>query len=84
MERREASHRLDRTAHLVAATGGAQNPLALCDVDVGLVEALAEAAAAAGAPGALARMTFAPERPGALGLPALLGSHGVVVKRSWR
>jgi N-acetylglucosamine-6-phosphate deacetylase len=76
VERREASHRLDRTAHLVAATGGAQNPLALCDV--GLVEALAEAAAAAGAPGALARMTFAPERPGAIGLPALLGSHGVL------
>jgi len=57
---------------------GAQNPLALCDVDVGLVQALAEAAAAAGAPGALAQMTFAPERPGAVDLPALLGSHGVL------
>ena len=57
---------------------GAQNPAALCDVDAGLVEALAEAATAAGAPGALAQMTFAPERPGAADLPALLGSHGVL------
>ena len=57
---------------------GAQNPAALCDVDAGLLEALAEAATTAGAPGALAQMTFAPERPGAAGLPALLGSYGMV------
>jgi len=57
---------------------GAQNPAALCDVDAALVEALAEAATAAGAPGAIAQMTFAPERPGAAALPALLGSHAIV------
>ena len=57
---------------------GAQNPAALRDVDAGLVEALAEAATAAGAPGAIAQMTFAPERPGAADLPALLGSHAIV------
>ena len=57
---------------------GAQNPAALCDVDAALVGALAEAAAAAGAPGAIAQMTFAPERPGAADLPALLGSHAIV------
>jgi len=57
---------------------GAQNRSALCDVDAGLLEALAEAATIAGAPGALAQMTFAPERPGAVDLPALLGSHGML------
>lgn len=57
---------------------GAQNPAALCDVDAGLLEALVEAAAVAGAPGAIAQMTFAPERPGAAELPALLGSHGIL------
>ena len=57
---------------------GAQNPAALCDVDAALVEALSEAAMAAGAPGAIAQMTFAPERPGAGGLPALLGSHAIL------
>ena len=57
---------------------GAQNPAALCDVDAALVEALVEAAAAAGAQGAIAQMTFAPERPGAAGLPELLGSHAIV------
>ena len=57
---------------------GAQNPTALRDVDAALVEALAKAAAAAGAPGALAQMTFAPERPGTEGLPALLGSHAIL------
>ena len=57
---------------------GAQNPAALCDVDAGLVEALAEAAAGAGAPEAIAQMTFAPERPGAGDLPALLGSHAIL------
>ena len=57
---------------------GAQNPAVLCDVDAVLVGALAEAAAVAGAPEAIAQMTFAPERPGAGGLPALLGSHAIV------
>jgi N-acetylglucosamine-6-phosphate deacetylase len=57
---------------------GAQNPAALCDVDDALVEALAEAATTAGAPEAIAQMTFAPERPGAGGLPALLGSHAIL------
>ena len=57
---------------------GAQNPGALRDVDAGLVEALAEAAAGAGAPGAIAQMTFAPERPGAADLPVLLGSHAIL------
>ena len=57
---------------------GAQNRAALCDVDAGLLEALAEAATNAGAPGALAQMTFAPERPGAVGLPAMLGSHDIL------
>jgi N-acetylglucosamine-6-phosphate deacetylase len=57
---------------------GAQNPAALCDVDAGLLEALVEAAAGAGAPEAIAQMTFAPERPGAADLPAMLGSHAVL------
>jgi N-acetylglucosamine-6-phosphate deacetylase len=57
---------------------GAQNPAALCDVDAALVGALVEAATAAGAPRAIAQMTFAPERPGAADLPALLGSHAIV------
>ncbi len=57
---------------------GAQNPAALRDVDAGLLEALVHAATTAGAPGALAQMTFAPERRGAAGLPALLGAHGVL------
>ena len=57
---------------------GAQNPAALCDVDTDLVEALVEAATAGGAPGAIAQMTFAPERPGAASLPALLGSHAIL------
>jgi N-acetylglucosamine-6-phosphate deacetylase len=57
---------------------GAQNPTALCDVDAGLLESLAEAATAAGAPAAIAQMTFAPERPGAADLPALLGSHAIL------
>jgi len=57
---------------------GAQNPDVLCDVDVALVEALVEAATAAGAPWAIAQMTFAPERPGAADFPALLGSHAIV------
>jgi N-acetylglucosamine-6-phosphate deacetylase len=57
---------------------GAQNPATLCDVDPGLIEVLAEAAAQAGAPEGIAQMTFAPERPGAEGLPAMLGSHAIL------
>jgi N-acetylglucosamine-6-phosphate deacetylase len=57
---------------------GAQNPAALCDVDPGLLEALAQAAAGAGAPAAIAQMTFAPERPGAADLPAVLGAHAIL------
>ena len=57
---------------------GAQNPATLCDVDPDLLEALVEAAAGAGASGAIAQMTFAPERRGAADLPALLGSHAIL------
>jgi N-acetylglucosamine-6-phosphate deacetylase len=57
---------------------GAQDPAALTDVDPSLVEAVTLAAESAGAPGAVAQMTFAPERPGADGLPALLGAHGIL------
>ncbi len=57
---------------------GAQNPAALCDVDPGLLEALVEAAANVGVPQAIAQMTFAPERPGAASLPALLRSHAIL------
>ncbi|WP_116115516.1 N-acetylglucosamine-6-phosphate deacetylase [Austwickia chelonae] len=60
------------------ARRGAQNPAALTDVDLRLVERLAETAESAGAPDALVQMTFAPERPGADGLPAVLARHGIV------
>jgi N-acetylglucosamine-6-phosphate deacetylase len=63
---------------LSMARRGAQNPAALRDGDPALLAALTETASAAGAPGALAQMTFAPERLGAAGLPALLGSHGLL------
>ncbi len=56
---------------------GAQDPDALRDVDPALVEALA-ATAAAVADGALVHMTYAPERPGADALPALLAEAGAV------
>lgn len=57
---------------------GAQNPAALTDVDLALVERLTETSARAGAPDALVQMTFAPERPGAAALPAVLARHGIV------
>jgi len=57
---------------------GAQDPAALTDVHPSLVEAVLLAAESAGAPGAVAQMTFAPERPGADRLPALLGGHGIL------
>ena len=57
---------------------GAQNPVTLIDVDPSLVEAVLLAAESAGAPGAVAQMTFAPERRGGDLLPALLGGHGIL------
>ncbi|HEX4699310.1 MAG TPA: N-acetylglucosamine-6-phosphate deacetylase, partial [Actinomycetes bacterium] len=57
---------------------GAQNPATLTDVDPSLVEAVVLAAESAGAPGAVAQMTYAPERRGADRLPALLGDHGIL------
>jgi N-acetylglucosamine-6-phosphate deacetylase len=57
---------------------GAQDPAALTDVDASLVEAALLAAESAGAAGAVAQMTFAPERHGADRLPALLGGHGIL------
>ena len=57
---------------------GAQDPSALTDVDRSLVEEAVLAAESAGAPGAVAQMTYAPERRGADRLPALLGGHGVL------
>lgn len=59
--------------HLSTVRCGAQDPNALCDVDPQLVEQLAQAAA-----GALAHQTFAPERPGAPVLPALLARWGAL------
>jgi N-acetylglucosamine-6-phosphate deacetylase len=57
---------------------GAQDPATLTDVDPSLVEAVVLAAESAGAPGAVAQMTFAPERRGGDRLPALLGGHGIL------
>jgi N-acetylglucosamine-6-phosphate deacetylase len=57
---------------------GAQNPATLTDVDPSLVAAVLQAAESAGAPGAVAQMTYAPERRGADRLPALLGGHGIL------
>ncbi len=57
---------------------GAQNPAVLTDVDPALVESLVLATAEAGAPGAIAQMTYAPERPGGDVLPRLLAGHGII------
>ncbi len=57
---------------------GAQDPAALIDIDPALIEAVLQAAESAGAPGAVAQMTFAPERRGGEQLPALLGGHGIL------
>jgi N-acetylglucosamine-6-phosphate deacetylase len=57
---------------------GAQDPAALTDVDPSLVETVLLAAESAGAPGAVAQMTYAPERAGADRLPAALGGHGIL------
>lgn len=64
---------------IAAARKGAHDPDALRDGDPGLVDALAEAAAAVGAPGAIRHMTFAPDRAGADLLPAALHRHGIRV-----
>jgi N-acetylglucosamine-6-phosphate deacetylase len=63
---------------LSMARRGAQNPAVLTDVDAALVESLAEAAATAGAPGALTQMTYAPERAGGHLVPALLAGLGII------
>ena len=52
---------------------GAQDPAALVDVDLDLVEAVAAAA-----PGAFAHMTFAPERAGADALAGALAAAGAL------
>lgn len=57
---------------------GAQDAGALSDVDPALLEAVGLAAESAGAPGSVAQMTYAAERPGAEELPALLGAHGIL------
>ncbi|MGN6635143.1 MAG: N-acetylglucosamine-6-phosphate deacetylase [Oryzihumus sp.] len=60
------------------ARRGAQRADARTDVDPGLVEALARAAADAGAPQALVQMTFAPERDPGSRLPAALAAHSIL------
>lgn len=57
---------------------GAQNPAVLTDVEVSLVESLVQAAADAGADGAVTQMTYAPERPGGATLPTLLAGLGIL------
>ena len=57
---------------------GAQDPASLTDVDPSLVEDVVLAAESAGAPGAVAQMTYAPERRGGDRLPALLGGRGIL------
>lgn len=52
---------------------GAQDPAALVDADLDLVDALVAAAG-----GGLLHLTFAPERDPSGGLPAALAGHGVV------
>lgn len=57
---------------------GAQSPATLRDVDSRMVDALVEAASMAGAPRAIAQMTYAPERPGADRLPQLIGAYDIL------
>lgn len=59
---------------LSTARCGAQDPAALVDADLALVEAVAEAAG----DGALAHLTWAPERPGGETVPAALAAVGAV------
>ena len=56
---------------------GAHDPAALAVPDASLVDRLVEVAAAAGAPGALRHLTFAPELPGADALVRSLVRHGI-------
>jgi N-acetylglucosamine-6-phosphate deacetylase len=56
------------------ARRGAQNPAALVDVDLTLLERLASVAG----PGSLAQMTWAPERPGGEALPDALAGLGAL------
>lgn len=58
---------------LSTARCGAQNPAALVDADPALVARLAEAA-----DGALAQMTWAPERPGGESVPRALAAAGAL------
>ena len=59
---------------LSTARCGAQNPAALVDADVALIDALADAAG----DGAFAQMTWAPERAGGDEVPAALAAVGAV------
>lgn len=59
---------------LSAARCGAQNPAALIEPDLALLEQLAAEAGA----GAIAQMTWAPELPGAEALPAALAGLGIL------
>lgn len=62
---------------LAESRRGAHDARALAAPDPGLVDRLAEAAALAGAPDALAHLTFAPELPGADALVRTLVEHGI-------
>ncbi|MBL8932687.1 MAG: amidohydrolase family protein [Kineosporiaceae bacterium] len=62
---------------LSPARRGAHDPAALVPPRAGLVERLADVAAAAGAPNALQQWTFAPELPGAHTLIAALARRGI-------
>lgn len=62
---------------LAESRRGAHDPRALTAPDPALVDRLAEAAALAGAPQALAHLTFAPELPGADALVRTLVEHGI-------
>ena len=64
--------------YLAPARSGAHDPAALALPDPQAVEILAAAAAAAGAPGAIRQLTFAPELPGAQRLVAALARHGIL------
>jgi N-acetylglucosamine-6-phosphate deacetylase len=62
---------------LSQARRGAHDPAQLRDPDLALVEELVEVAAAAGAPGAIRQVTFAPEREGSEALVRALVAHGI-------
>ncbi|PKW26955.1 N-acetylglucosamine-6-phosphate deacetylase [Phycicoccus duodecadis] len=62
---------------LAPSRRGAHDPAVLIDPDPDLVRRLADVAAEAGAPGALAHLTFAPERAGAEALVRTLVELGI-------